>query len=57
MTSENIKDIRLMLDMITKDLHRLADDVNCLGTCLEPLQKELTDVGNVRREGTLQARS
>lgn len=49
MTGEQIKDIRLMLELISKDYHRLADDMKCLGECLEPLQKEMEkrDVENI----------
>lgn len=40
MTAETNKDIRLMLDMITKDLKRLADDVKCLSQFMEVAAKE-----------------
>lgn len=35
MTPEQNKDIRLMLDMISKDLKRLSDDVKCLSQFME----------------------
>ena len=40
MTKEQNKDIRLMLDMIAKDLSRLSDDVKYLAVYLEPLAEE-----------------
>ena len=36
MTEEQNKDVRLMLDMIAKDLKRLSDDVKCLSQFLDP---------------------
>lgn len=41
MTGENIKDLRLMLDMVSKDFQRLSDDMKALGDYLRPLQVEL----------------
>ena len=44
MNEEQLKDIRLMLDMISKDLSRLSDDVKCLSEFLDPkLSKEEKD--------------
>ena len=40
MTSENVKDIRLMLELISKDYQRLASDMKALNEFLLPLQKE-----------------
>ena len=41
MSEEQLKDIRLMLDMIAKDLKRLSDDFKCLSEFLNPaLSKE-----------------
>ena len=40
MTPEQNKDIRLMLDMIAKDLKRLSDDVKCLSQFMEVASKE-----------------
>jgi len=42
---EQLKDIRLMLDMISKDLSRLSDDVKCLSEYLKP--QEDKNVGDV----------
>lgn len=39
MTDEQIKDIRLMCDMISKDLARLAEDVKYLGEYLNPAKE------------------
>jgi len=36
MTEEQTKDIRLMLDMISKDLERLAKDIKCLSDFINP---------------------
>ena len=50
MNDEQIKDIRLMLDMISKDLKRLSDDTKCLSQFLDPelSKKEVTyDVDDV----------
>ena len=45
MNEEQLKDIRLMLDMIAKDLKRLSDDCKCLSQFLDPvLSKEEKDV-------------
>ena len=41
MKSEDIKDLRLMMDMLYKDLSRLATDVKTLGDCLQPLYVDL----------------
>jgi hypothetical protein len=41
MTGENVKDLRLMLDMVSKDFKRLSDDIKVLGDYLKPLQVEL----------------
>ena len=41
MKSEDIKDLRLMIDMLYKDLSRLATDVKALGDCLQPLYVDL----------------
>ena len=41
MKSEDIKDLRLMMDMLYKDLSRLATDVKALGDCLQPLYVDL----------------
>jgi hypothetical protein len=44
MNEEQLKDIRLMLDMIAKDLKRLSDDCKCLSEFLNPnLSKEEKD--------------
>lgn len=40
MNEEQLKDIRLMLDMIAKDLKRLSDDVKCLSQFMEVAAKE-----------------
>lgn len=40
MTGENIKDIRLMCELISKDYQRLSDDMKALSEFLLPLQKE-----------------
>ena len=45
MNEEQIKDIRLMLDMISKDLKRLSDDVKYLGEYLKPQEEK--DVENI----------
>lgn len=45
MTAETNKDIRLMLDMIAKDLKRLSDDVKCLSQFMEVAVKESEDDG------------
>ena len=39
MNEEQLKDVRLMLKLISDDLKRLSDDVKCLSQFLEP-QKE-----------------
>lgn len=57
MTGENIKDIRQMLELVSKDFERLSTDLKYLGVYLEPLQKELNDVENVGHKGALQSRS
>ena len=44
MDKEQIKDIRLMLDMISKDLARLADDVKCLSGYLVKEGEDVEDV-------------
>ena len=45
MNEEQLKDIRLMLNMIAKDLKRLSDDCKCLSQFLDPaLSKEEEDV-------------
>lgn len=51
MTSENIKDVRLMLELVSKDYQRLAADMKALGEFLLPLQKEKENVEmeNIRR--------
>lgn len=41
MTSENIKDLRNMADMLAKDYQRLADDMRAMRDCLNPIQVEL----------------
>ena len=41
MTGENIKDLRLMLDMVSKDYQRLADDMKALSDYIRPFQVEL----------------
>lgn len=41
MTSENIKDLRNMADMLAKDYQRLADDMKAMRDCLNPIQVEL----------------
>ena len=41
MTGENIKDLRLMLDMVSKDYQRLADDMKALADYMKPFQVEL----------------
>lgn len=41
MTSENIKDLRNMTDMLAKDYQRLADDMKAMRDCLNPIQVEL----------------
>ena len=41
MTGENVKDLRLMLDMVSKDFQRLSDDMKALSDYLRPLQVEL----------------
>ena len=53
MNDEQLKDIRLMLDMISKDLSRLSDDVKCLSLYLIPKEGK-DNVENVRHKGTLQ---
>jgi hypothetical protein len=40
MTAETNKDIRLMLDMISKDLKRLSDDIKCLSQLIGTASKE-----------------
>ncbi len=40
MTKETNKDIRQMLDMIAKDLKRLADDMKCLSQFMDIAAKE-----------------
>lgn len=47
MTSENIKDIRLMCELIAKDYERLSKDMKTLSEFLLPLQKEKENVGNI----------
>lgn len=44
MTSENVKDIRLMIELISKDYQRLAADMKTLSEFLLPLQKEKENV-------------
>lgn len=46
MTEEEIKDLRLMLEMISKDLARLGDDVRQLSECFRPLQLAKKEVNN-----------
>ena len=43
MTSEKIKDIRLMLELISKDYERLSTDMKVLSEFLMPIQKELQE--------------
>ena len=50
MTGEEVKDIRLMIELISKDYQRLASDMKTLSEFLLPLQKEKTDVGNIGSE-------
>lgn len=38
---ENVKDLRLMVDMVSKDFQRLSDDMKALSDYLRPLQMEL----------------
>ena len=40
MEKDTLKDIRLSLYLIIKDLNRLADDVKCLSEYIEKLEKE-----------------
>lgn len=40
MTPEEYKDLRLMLEMLTKDLKRLGDDLKYLAQYMEPLVKK-----------------
>ena len=46
MTSENVKDVRLMLELISKDYQRLASDMKTLSEFLLPLQKEKENAEN-----------
>lgn len=46
MTSENIKDIRLMVELVSKDYQRLATDMKTLSEFLLPLQKEIENAEN-----------
>ena len=55
MTSENIKDIRLMCELIAKDYERLSRDMRALGDYLLPLQREKENVENVGHQGALQS--
>ena len=41
MTEEEVKDLRLMLDMISKDFRRLGEDMKALSDYLKPLQISL----------------
>ena len=41
MTGENVKDLRLMIEAVSKDYQRLADDTKVLSDYLRPLQVEL----------------
>lgn len=50
MTGEQVKDIRLMIELISKDYQRLATDMKILSEFLLPLQKEKENVGNVGSE-------
>ena len=50
MTSENIKDIRLMVELVSKDYQRLAADMKALGEFLLPLQREIENVEHVGSE-------
>ena len=50
MTGEEVKDIRLMIELISKDYQRLASDMKTLSEFLLPLQKEKANVGNIGSE-------
>ena len=41
MTGENIKDLRLLCEMIAKDYKRLGDDMKALSDYLMPIQVSL----------------
>ena len=50
MTGENVKDIRLMCELIAKDYDRLSKDMKTLSDFLLPLQKERENVEDVGSE-------
>ena len=50
MTSENIKDLRNMADMLAKDYQRLADDMRAMRDCLNPIQVELAIMEEEKRK-------
>jgi hypothetical protein len=50
MTSENIKDLRNMADMLAKDYQRLADDMRAMRDCLNPIQVELAIMEEKKRK-------
>ncbi len=41
MTGENVKDLRLMIEMVSKDFLRLSTDMKALADYLRPMQMEL----------------
>lgn len=49
MNSENIKDMRLMFEILSKDYQRLASDMKAMGEYLRPIELEFRnkEVANV----------
>lgn len=41
MTDENVRDIRMMIEMVSKDFLRLSTDMKALADYLRPMQIEL----------------
>lgn len=50
MTSETIKDLKNMADMLAKDYQRLADDMKAMRDCLNPIQVELAIMEEEKRK-------
>lgn len=47
MSDENIKDIRLMFEMLSKDYQRLASDMKAMGEYLRPIELSLKEEEHV----------